>query len=82
MLNTGNQLKAARALCGIDQIALADKANVNVGTIRKMEARGSEKLTSGLETIHKIQSALESAGIEFLNHGHPGVRLTGTENKD
>jgi len=75
MLMTGNQLKAARALADIDQITLADKAGVNVNTIRNMERRGADTLTSGLETIRTVQSVLEAAGIEFLNHDRPGVRL-------
>jgi DNA-binding XRE family transcriptional regulator len=38
-LVTGNQLKAARALAGVDQQQVADAAEVNVSTIRNMEAR-------------------------------------------
>jgi transcriptional regulator with XRE-family HTH domain len=75
MLATGNQLKAARALAGIDQKQLADAAGVNVNTVRYMEARGSGLITSGAVTIRKVQLALEGLGIEFLNHSHPGVRL-------
>ncbi|KAA2241188.1 helix-turn-helix transcriptional regulator [Salinarimonas soli] len=77
MLSTGNQLKAARALIGMDQNALADRAGVNVNTIRNMEARGPQGLTSGLDTVRKVQAALEEVGVEFLNHGRPGVRLRG-----
>ncbi|WP_335645522.1 hypothetical protein [Methylobacterium durans] len=46
-----------------------------MNTVRKMEAKGSATLTSGVAIVHKVQSALEAAGIEFLNHGRPGVRL-------
>jgi len=74
-LTTGNQLKAARALAGIDQKQLADAAGVNVNTIRYMEARASGLITSSAVTIRKVQLALEGLGIEFLNHSHPGVRL-------
>lgn len=75
MLTTGNQLKAARALAGIDQGELARLAGVNINTIGAMEKRGAEILTSGLDTIKSVMSALEVVGIEFLNHGQPGVRL-------
>lgn len=75
MLTTGYQLKAARALVGMEQSDLADRADVSVNTIRKMEARAAETLTSGLDTIKRVQGALEAAGVEFLNHGQPGVRL-------
>ena len=75
MLTTGNQLKAARAMASFDQAGLAERAGVNVNTIRNMESKGGSRLTSGLDVIHKVQSALEAAGVEFLNHGRPGVRL-------
>jgi len=74
-LTTGNQLKAARALAGVDQQQIADSAGVNVNTIRNMEARGAEPITSSAVTIRNVQLALEALGIEFLNHAQPGVRL-------
>jgi transcriptional regulator with XRE-family HTH domain len=75
MLSTGNQLKAARALVGLDQAAVAERAKVNVNTIRNMEAKGPSILTSGVDVVRRIQAVLEAAGVEFLNHGRPGVRL-------
>src|SRR5271155_1715392 len=75
-LTTGNQLKAARALAGVDQQQIADSAGVNVNTIRNMEARGAEPITSSAVTVHNVQVALEALGIEFLNHARPGVRLS------
>jgi transcriptional regulator with XRE-family HTH domain len=75
-LATGNQLKAARALAGVDQQQLADSAGVNVNTIRNMEARGPAPITSGALTVRNVQMALEALGIEFLNHSRPGVRLS------
>lgn len=77
MLVTGNQLKAARALSGIEQTDLALRARLHVNTIRKMEARGTSEITSGADVVRRVQSALEAAGVEFLNHGRPGVRLRG-----
>jgi transcriptional regulator with XRE-family HTH domain len=76
MLATGNQLKAARALAGVDQRELADSAGINVNTIRNMEARGAEPITSSAVTVRKVQLALEALGIEFLDHARPGVRLS------
>ena len=75
MLVTGNQLKAARALAGVDQQQLADSAGVNVNTVRNMEARGAKPITSSAVTVRRVQLAMETLGIEFLNHAHPGVRL-------
>lgn len=76
-LTTGNQLKAARALADINQEQLAAAAKVNINTIRNMEARGAEVLKSGLDTIQKVQRALEAAGIQFIpeNGAGAGVRL-------
>ena len=76
-LATGNQLKAARALAGVDQQQVSeDSAGVNVNTIRNMEARGAEPITSSAVTVRNVQVALEALRIEFLNHARPGVRLS------
>ena len=75
MLTTGNQLRAARALVGMDQGELAKRAGLNINTISAMEKKGADVLTSGLDKIKAIMSVLEAEGVEFLNHGQPGVRL-------
>ncbi|WP_349254297.1 hypothetical protein [Rhizobium sp. CB3171] len=59
----------------MDQTTLAKAAGVNKNTIVAMEKRGAEVLTSGLDTIQAVMRALEAEGVEFLNHGQPGVRL-------
>ncbi|MGQ4274973.1 helix-turn-helix domain-containing protein [Terrihabitans sp. B22-R8] len=75
MLITGNQLKAARALVGMDQSTLAEKAGVHLNTVGAMEKRREQALISGMPTIRAVMNVLEAAGVEFLNHGRPGVRL-------
>src|SRR5262249_603270 len=75
LLATGDQLKTARALAGVDEEEVADCAGVNVNTIRNMEARGAKPITSSAVTVRRVQLALEVLGIEFLNHAQPGVRL-------
>jgi transcriptional regulator with XRE-family HTH domain len=75
MLTTGNQLKAARALVGLSQGDLAGRARVNINTISSMEKQGAETLTSGLDVVTRVAQALEVLGIEFIDHGEPGVRL-------
>jgi hypothetical protein len=75
MLSTGNQLRAARALLDMDQGTLAKAADVNVNTIRNMEASKDETISANNQTVVAVQKALERAGIEFLNHDQPGVRL-------
>jgi transcriptional regulator with XRE-family HTH domain len=75
MLTTGNQLRAARALADIDQGTLATRAGININTVSAMEKRGGQTLTSGLDKIRAVMMVLEAEGVEFLNHGSPGVRL-------
>ena len=57
------------------QHALAVAASVHVNTIRKIEDKGAGEITSAADVVRRIQQALEAAGVEFLNHGEPGVRL-------
>jgi hypothetical protein len=58
----------------MEQIDLAKRARVAIGTIRRMETFAGE-VGSRTETLSKVQTALERAGIEFLGEGRPGVRL-------
>ena len=70
------QIKAARALLAWSQEQLAEAADVSIPTIKRLEANdgplGGRSGTGG-----KIQTALERAGVEFIdeNGGGPGVRL-------
>lgn len=77
---TAPQLRAARALLGIDQRGLASLAGVSLPTIQRMEA--SEGTVRGVVgTLVKVVEALEAAGIELIGEGQPsryegrGVRL-------
>ncbi len=77
---TPAQLRAARALLGIDQRTLADLAGVSLPTIQRMEA--SEGYVRGVvDTLTKVIGALEFAGVELIgesavsNSGGRGVRL-------
>jgi transcriptional regulator with XRE-family HTH domain len=70
------QVKAARALLAWSQEQLAEAANVSLPTIKRLEANdGPMGGRSG--TGVKIQTALEAAGVEFIdeNGGGAGVRL-------
>ncbi len=61
---TGEQLRAGRAMLGWDQSELAEKADVSVKTVKRMEA------TSGridARSTWSVKKALEIAGIEFLD---------------
>jgi len=70
------QLKAARTLVGWSQENLAKAARVSLPTIKRLEA--AEGLLGGRNaTALKIRTALERAGIQFIdeNGGGRGVRL-------
>ena len=75
MLATGYQLAAARALIGLDQVRLAEMSELSANTIRSMEASRAGPIAGRAANVQAVQRALERAGIEFLNHGQPGVRL-------
>jgi predicted transcriptional regulator len=74
------QMRAARALLGIDQRQLAAMSGVSLPTIQRMEA--SDGTVCGVvDTLMKVVDALETAGIELIGPGQPsrgegrGVRL-------
>lgn len=67
MISAG-QLRAARALLGIDQRELADIAGLSVPTIQRMEA--SEGVIRGnVDSLMKLIGALDTAGIELIGDG-------------
>ena len=79
---TAAQLRAARALAGIDQRQLAEKCGLSVPTIQRMEA--SEGVIRGnVDSLMKLIEALDAAGIELIakdatsSRGGRGVRLKG-----
>jgi DNA-binding XRE family transcriptional regulator len=70
------QIKAARALLAWSQEQLAESADVSLPTIKRLEANDGP-LGGRSNTGAKIQSTLESGGVEFIdeNGGGAGVRL-------
>jgi len=77
---TSAQLRAARALLGIDQRRLAELSGLSVPTIQRMEA--SEVMIRGnVDSLMKLITALDVAGIELIPEGTTsqaggrGVRL-------
>jgi transcriptional regulator with XRE-family HTH domain len=77
---TAAQLRAARALLGIDQRRLSELSNLSVPTIQRMEA-SSGVIRGNVESLMKVVSALDAAGIELIGEGAAssvggrGVRL-------
>ena len=65
---TAAQLRAARALVGLDQKRLAEAAGLSVPTIQRMEA--SEGVVRGtVDSLTRLVGALEAAGIELIGEG-------------
>ena len=67
------QLRMARAALGWGVRDLAEKAGVTANTVTRIE-NGADARQS---TMDRLKSALEVAGVEFIdeNGGGPGVRL-------
>jgi transcriptional regulator with XRE-family HTH domain len=77
---TAAQLRAARALLGIDQRELAQRCGLSLPTIQRMEA--SEGVIRGnVDSLVKLVGALAAAGVELIGDGATssdggrGVRL-------
>ena len=82
MISAG-QLRASRAILGIDQRALAEAAGLSLPTIQRMEA--SEGVVRGnVDSLMKLVAALDALGIELISDNAPsqsggrGVRLKRT----
>ena len=77
---TSGQLRASRALLGIDQRRLAEAAGLSLPTIQRMEA--SEGVIRGnVDSLMKLVAALDGLGIQLISEntssqsGGRGVRL-------
>src|ERR1022692_5302620 len=81
---TAPQLRAARALLGIDQSTLAQRAGLSVPTIQRMETSGG-LIRGNVDSLTKVVQALEDMGVELLGEGSVstvggrGVRLRDRE---
>ena len=77
---TSAQMRAARALLGIDQRQLATMASLSLPTIQRMEASGG-RVRGNIDTLMKVIEALERAGVELIGENAApigvgrGVRL-------
>jgi transcriptional regulator with XRE-family HTH domain len=77
---TSSQLRAARALLGIDQRQLAELCELSVPTIQRMEASDGV-IRGNVDSLMKLIGALDRAGIELIGDnatsqgGGRGIRL-------
>jgi hypothetical protein len=80
---TSAQIRAARALIRWSAENLARSSSVGLTTIRRAELTIEATALTTANNL-AIRSALEAAGVEFIdaNGGGPGVRLTGDPKKD
>lgn len=62
------QLRAARALLGLDQKKLAELSGLSVPTIQRMEA-SEDVIRGNVDSLMKLVTALNQAGIELLGEG-------------
>lgn len=81
---TAPQLRAARALLAIDQIELAERAQLSLPTIQRMETSGG-LIRGNVHSLMRVIEALEALGVELIgegsssNLGGRGVRLRDRE---
>jgi transcriptional regulator with XRE-family HTH domain len=77
---TAAQLRAARALVGLDQKALAEASGLSLPTIQRMEA-STGTIRGNVDSLMKLIGALDAAGVELIGEGAAsttggrGVRL-------
>jgi transcriptional regulator with XRE-family HTH domain len=77
---TAAQLRASRALLGIDQRKLAELSGLSVPTIQRMEASDGV-IRGNVDSLMKLVAALDGAGIALIGDdavstgGGRGVRL-------
>ena len=65
---TAAQLRAARALLGLDQRALAEASGLSLPTIQRMEA-SEDVIRGNVESLMKLIAALDAGGIELITDG-------------
>jgi len=65
---TAAQLRAARALVGMDQRDLAAASGLSLPTIQRMEA-SEGVIRCNVDSLMKLIAALEFAGVELINEG-------------
>ena len=77
---TSAQIRAARALLGMDQRTLAERAGLSLPTIQRMEASDGQ-VRGVVDSLVKVVQAIETAGVELIGDkaqssgGGRGVRF-------
>lgn len=77
---TAAQLRAARALLGVDQRKLAELSGLSLPTIQRMEASDGV-IRGNVDSLMKLVAALDGGGVDLIADnatsagGGRGVRL-------
>ena len=60
------QIRAARGLLQITQTELARRSGTSIATVKRIEGLSPDELRVTVETMQRIQRALEADGIVFV----------------
>jgi len=71
---TSQQMRASRALLGIDQRQLAELAGLSLPTIQRMEASDGQ-VRGVVDTLVKVIGALENSGIELIGENASSIGI-------
>jgi transcriptional regulator with XRE-family HTH domain len=77
---TAPQMRAARALLGMDQRELAARTGLSLPTIQRMEA-SEDVIRGNVDSLMKLIAGFREAGVELIAEGESspnggrGVRL-------
>lgn len=63
---SATQVRAARALLGIDQRELSQLSGLSLPTIQRMEASTGVQIRGNVDSLMKLVAALDTAGIELI----------------
>lgn len=78
---SSEQIRAARALLGLDQRSLAEISGLSLPTIQRMESSEGDQVRGNVDSLVKVIQALENAGVQMIAEGESsseggrGVRL-------
>jgi len=71
---TSQQMRAARALLGIDQRQLAELAGLSLPTIQRMESSDGQ-VRGVVDTMVKVIAALENSGNELIGENASSIGI-------
>ena len=78
---SSEQIRAARALLGLDQRSRAEISGLSLPTIQRMESSEGDQVRGNVDSLVKVIQALENAGVQMIAEGESsseggrGVRL-------